>query len=62
MGSDIFTSNNEGFQLKSACWLVAVVFDMVPDGLDVTSNSRFEIVETSGAASATYELALIGAE
>jgi hypothetical protein len=61
-GLDIFTSNNEGFQLKAAGGLRAVVLDMGPDGLDVSSNSRFEVVETSGAASATYEIAFIGAE
>lgn len=61
-GIALFTSNNEGLQLKSAGGLRAVVLDFGPDGLDVTTDSKFEIVETSGAASATYELAFIGAK
>jgi hypothetical protein len=61
-GLAMFTSNNEGLQLKSAGGLRAVVLDFGPDGLDVTTDSKFEIVETSGLASATYELAFIGAK
>tara|TARA_R110000823_G_scaffold35078_2_gene97061 strand:+ start:216 stop:737 length:522 start_codon:yes stop_codon:yes gene_type:complete len=61
-GLALFTSNNHGLLLSATAGLRAIVLDLGPDGLDVTVNSKFDIVEATGAATATYELALIGAE
>ncbi len=38
-----------------------LAFDFGAAGLDVTVNSKFDITETTGAATATYELWFIGA-
>jgi hypothetical protein len=61
-GLGCFTAASEGLQLKAAGGLRAVALDFGPDGLDVTTASQFAITETSGAASAGYELSFIGAE
>ena len=61
-GLALFTTNNHGLLLSATAGLRAIVLDLGPDGLDVTVNSKFDIVEATGAATATYELALIGAE
>jgi hypothetical protein len=61
-GLGLFTTNNHGLLLSATAGLRAIVLDLGPDGLDVTVNSKFDIVEATGAATATYELALIGAE
>ena len=61
-GLGLFTTNNHGLLLSATAGLRAIVLALGPDGLDVTVNSKFDIVEATGAATATYELALIGAE
>lgn len=61
-GLGLFTAASEGLQLKATGGLRAVALDLGPDGLDVTTNSQFAVVETSGAATAAYELEFIGAE
>lgn len=61
-GLGIFTAASQGLQLSATGGLRSVALYFGPDGLDVTTNSKFDIVESSGAATATYELILIVAE
>lgn len=61
-GLDCFTAADEGMQLGATAALQALGLYFGADGLDVTTNSKFAIIETSGAGTATYELEFIGAE
>lgn len=60
-GMAFFTANDEGIQLNASGGLRRVGFDFGPDGLDVTTNSKFDIIETSTSATATVNVFLCGA-
>ena len=52
---DVFTAASEGLQLKAAGGLRSLPLDFGPDGLDVTTNSQFALIET-GSSTAAGEL------
>jgi hypothetical protein len=56
---DLFAAAGDGLNI-SAGHAIAVSFGA--EGLDVTVNSLFEITETTGAATASYELSFVGAQ
>lgn len=58
----IFSDATDVINLNATGGLKCIALDFGSDGLDVTVNSTFDIIETSGAAGAVYELSFVGAE
>lgn len=61
-GLDCFTDAQAGLQLKASGGLRCVALDFGPDGLSVTTNSKFDLIESTSAASASVEVAFICAQ
>ena len=55
----IFADASDVIKIQNGC---TVAFDWGAAGLSLGSDAKFDIVETSGAATATYELWLVVAE
>ena len=58
----IFADASGAINMGAVAGLRAIALDFGPDGLDVSVNSKFDVIETSGAATATYEIEFVGAE
>ena len=58
----IFSDASDVINMNAVAGLRAIALDFGPDGLDVSVNSKFDVIETSGAATATYEIEFVGAE
>ena len=56
-----FTGSGEGVVLVADSDQATFALDLGPDGIDVTANGTFEIIEAGGATTADYEIEFIGA-